>query len=51
MYNETGDIVKAQGWTPIILDTNGNGKRDEYVEPDEPVVPKKDKRSSPDSTR
>ena len=23
----TGDIVKSQGWTPFILDTNGNGKR------------------------
>ena len=26
--DETGDIVKSQGWTPFILDTNGNGKRD-----------------------
>jgi hypothetical protein len=26
------------------LDTNGNGKRDDYVEPDDPVDPKKDKR-------
>src|SRR5207249_8247248 len=26
------------------LDTNGNGKRDEYVEPDQPVDPTKDKR-------
>ena len=28
--------VKSQGWTPLILDTNGNGKRDEYVEPNQP---------------
>jgi hypothetical protein len=27
-YDETGDAVKAQGWTPMILDTNGKGKRD-----------------------
>jgi hypothetical protein len=27
-----------------VLDTNGNGKRDEYVEPNEPVDPTKDKR-------
>ncbi len=27
-----------------ILDTNGNGKRDEYVEPNQPVDPTKDKR-------
>ena len=26
------------------LDTNGNGKRDAYVEPDQPVDPTKDKR-------
>ncbi|MBI2368892.1 MAG: carboxypeptidase regulatory-like domain-containing protein [Deltaproteobacteria bacterium] len=45
MYEETGDEVKAQGWTPFILDTNGNGKRDAYVEPDRPVDPAKDKRA------
>jgi hypothetical protein len=44
VYEETGDEVKSQGWTPFILDTNGNGKRDEYVEPDQPVDPTKDKR-------
>ena len=44
MYEETGDEVKSQGWTPFILDTNGNGKRDAYVEPDQPVDPTKDKR-------
>jgi hypothetical protein len=45
-YLETGDEISSQGWTPFILDTNGNGKRDEYVEPDAPVDPKKDKRIS-----
>jgi hypothetical protein len=44
MFDETGDLGKSQGWTPLILDTNGNGKRDEYVEPNQPVDPKKDKR-------
>ena len=33
MFEETGDEQKSQGWTPLILDTNGNGKRDEWVEP------------------
>ena len=33
MFEETGDEQKSQGWTPFILDTNGNGKRDDYVEP------------------
>jgi hypothetical protein len=44
IFDETGDVAKAQGWTPLILDTNGNGKRDEYVEPKQPVDPTKDKR-------
>ena len=44
MYEETGDEAKSQGWTPFILDTNGNGKRDDYVEPNAPVDPTKDKR-------
>ena len=46
IYDETGDAAKAQGWTPMILDTNGNGKRDDYVEPKDPVDPTKDKRIS-----
>jgi len=44
MFDETGDEVRSQGWTALILDTNGNGRRDEYVEPNEPVDPTKDKR-------
>ena len=44
VFDETGDAAKAQGWSPFILDTNGNGKRDDYVEPDQPVDPAKDKR-------
>jgi hypothetical protein len=44
MFDETGDEQKSQGWTALVLDTNGNGKRDAYVEPDQPVDPAKDKR-------
>jgi len=44
MLDETGDVARSQGWTPLILDTNGNGKRDAYVEPNQPVDPTKDKR-------
>src|SRR6059036_741698 len=44
MFEETDDEQKSQGWTPLVLDTNGNGKRDDYVEPNEPVDPTKDKR-------
>ena len=36
MFEETGDEVRSQGWTALILDTNGNGKRDAYVEPNQP---------------
>ena len=34
MFDQTGDAAKSQGWTALVLDTNGNGKRDAYVEPD-----------------
>jgi hypothetical protein len=44
VFDETGDAAKAQGWTALVLDTNGNGKRDAYVEPNQPVDPTKDKR-------
>jgi hypothetical protein len=44
MFEETGDEVKSQGWTALVMDTNGNGKRDAYVEPNQPVDPTKDKR-------
>jgi hypothetical protein len=44
MFDETGDAAKSQGWTALILDTNGNGKRDDYVGPKDPVDPTKDKR-------
>ena len=47
--DETGDAAKAQGWSPFILDTNGNGKRDEFVEPNQPVEAVKDKRIAPGS--
>ena len=46
IFDQTGDAAKAQGWTPMILDTNGNGKRDAYVEPNQPADPTKDKRIS-----
>src|SRR5688500_10876278 len=44
LFDETGDEQKAQGWTALILDTNGNGKRDEHVEANQPVDAAKDKR-------
>jgi hypothetical protein len=44
VYDQTKDEQRAQGWTVFVLDTNGNGKRDAYVEPDQPIDPTKDKR-------
>ncbi len=45
MFLETGDAARSQGWTAFVLDTNGNGRRDaDYVEPNAPVDPTKDKR-------
>jgi len=41
-YLETGDYEAAQGWTPFILDTNGNGVRDDYVAPNETPDASKD---------
>jgi len=44
LLEETGDAARAQGWSPFILDTNGNGKRDDYVEPNQQADASKDKR-------
>jgi hypothetical protein len=44
LFWDTGDAARSQGWTPLIVDTNGNGKRDAYVEPNQPDDPTKDKR-------
>jgi hypothetical protein len=44
MYLETGDAAKSQGWTALVMDSNGNGRRDAYVEPNQPLDPTKDKR-------
>jgi hypothetical protein len=47
LWDETGDEEKAQGWTALIMDVNGNGRRDDYVEPNAPVDPAKDRRLLP----
>ena len=44
VWDETGDAAKAQGWTPWVLDTNSNGKVDEYTEPGQPAQAGKDMR-------
>jgi hypothetical protein len=42
-FDATHDGLKSQGWTGLILDTNGNGKRDAFVKPGQPIDPAKDK--------
>lgn len=46
-FDETGDAAAAVGWSPLILDTNGNGVRDKWVEPDAEIDPALDKRIRP----
>ena len=47
LFDETGNEQAAQGWCPAILDTNGDGKIGDYVEPNEPLDPALDKRMRP----
>ena len=35
-FDATGDEQASQGWTPLILDFNGNGKRDPWADGDAP---------------
>jgi hypothetical protein len=44
MWDETKDEAKSQGWTALIMDTNGNGRRDAAVEPDGAADAAKDRR-------
>jgi hypothetical protein len=44
VWDETGDAARAQGWAPFVLDTNGNGRVDEYTEPGKPAEAGKDMR-------
>ncbi len=44
MFDETHDEAKSQGWTALVVDNNGNGKRDAYTEPNQPADPSKDRR-------
>jgi hypothetical protein len=38
MWDQTHDEQKSQGWTALVLDTNGNGKRDLYEETEQKVA-------------
>lgn len=43
-FLETGDAAASQGWAPLILDTNGNGRQDAWTEPGEELDPALDRR-------
>src|SRR5690606_31180587 len=47
LWDETGDEERAQGWTALVMDINGNGRRDEYTEPNEPADTTRDRRIQP----
>jgi hypothetical protein len=43
-FISTGDAAASQGWAPLVLDTNGNGKLDAWTEPGQPANPSSDQR-------
>jgi streptogramin lyase len=43
-FEAGGDAVAAQHWAPLVLDTTGNGRLDEWTEPNQPADPNKDQR-------
>ncbi len=38
LWDQTHDERKSQGWTALVLDTNGNGKRDAYLDSEQKVL-------------
>ena len=38
LWDQTHDSEKSQGWTALVLDTNGNGKRDAYLDSEQKVL-------------
>ena len=42
-FEATGDAMKSQGWTPTIVNVSGTGKREAFVNADQPIDPAKDK--------
>jgi hypothetical protein len=42
-FEATGDAMKSQGWTPVVVNASGTGKREAFVAPDKPIEPGKDK--------
>jgi hypothetical protein len=45
-FDATGDAAASQGWSPFVLDTNGNGKLDAWTEAKQPTDSTRDTRIS-----
>jgi hypothetical protein len=43
-FDATHDAAASEGWAPIVLDTDGDGALDAWVEPGQPAQPHKDTR-------
>jgi len=43
-FAATGDAAGSQGWAPFVLDTDGDGKLDAWVEPGQAADPNRDRR-------
>jgi hypothetical protein len=43
-FLQSGDAAAAQRWAPFVLDIEGTGKLDRWVEPNQPTRPDRDKR-------
>ncbi|MGA2562059.1 MAG: carboxypeptidase regulatory-like domain-containing protein [Steroidobacteraceae bacterium] len=43
-FDATGDAAGAQHWAPFVLDTEGKGKLDKWIEPGQPAQPDRDQR-------
>jgi hypothetical protein len=43
-FDATGDAAAAQHWAPFVLDTEGKGTLDKWVEPGQPAQPNRDQR-------
>ena len=42
-FDATGEEMKSQGWTPVVINVSGTGKREAFVAADQPTDPAKDK--------
>ena len=38
-FEATGDAMKSQGWTPVVANVSGTGKREPFVAADKPIEP------------